>query len=88
MDKKTFTRISKTLADPRRYEILRKIAACEKLSCVALKKRIPVTAATLSHHLKELNDAQLVEIERKGKFAHLQLRRAVWDAYRKELSKI
>jgi len=88
MEKKIFKRINKTLADPRRYEILGKIAAREKLSCVALKRSIPVTAATLSHHLKELNGAQLVEIERKGKFAHLRLRREVWNAYLKELAKL
>lgn len=82
-------RIAKALADPRRHEILRQIGARTKgVACSDVRGRQPVTAATLSHHLKELEAAGLIRITRQGKFAHLQVQRAVLKAYLKHLGSI
>lgn len=80
--------IAKALADPRRYEILREIGAKTTASCTHLRECQPITAATLSHHLKELETAGLVKIVRKGKFAHLTLQREVLRAYLDHLGSI
>jgi ArsR family transcriptional regulator, arsenate/arsenite/antimonite-responsive transcriptional repressor len=81
-----FHRITKALADPRRYEILRVIAASDEAACSDLRVHFPISAATLSHHIKELSAAGLIDIRRKTKFMHIRLRRKVWKAYLSQLS--
>jgi ArsR family transcriptional regulator, arsenate/arsenite/antimonite-responsive transcriptional repressor len=77
--------ISRVLSDPRRFQILKLIAADECKACTDLRTAFPITAPTLSHHLKELESAGLIEINRRGKFADLTFCRTTWDAYLAEL---
>jgi ArsR family transcriptional regulator, arsenate/arsenite/antimonite-responsive transcriptional repressor len=81
--------IAKALADPRRFDILKHIAAQETcLGCADLLAAFPITPATLSHHLKELEAASLIETHREGKFLRAQFLRSTWDAYLAALQKI
>ena len=81
--------IAKALADPRRLELLRQIGSCTKsVQCADIRGCHPVSAATLSHHMKELETAGLIRVTREGKFASYVLRRDVLQAYTEHLAKI
>ena len=80
--------IARALSDPRRYEILQIIAGKKDCTCVELREACPISAATLSHHLKELASAGLITIRREGKFGYPTFEREVWKSYLATLAEL
>lgn len=56
-------------------------ACCFQKLC----NEFPVSKATISHHLKELVQAGLVDSERAGQFVHTRIRPGAIEAYAAEL---
>lgn len=69
------TALLKALSDPRRFQLLEQIAkASSPLSCAQARATLPIAPATLSHHIKELEAAGLIEVHHEGKYHFLSLR--------------
>ncbi|HET9401866.1 MAG TPA: helix-turn-helix domain-containing protein [Candidatus Acidoferrales bacterium] len=89
MTSRQFNHISKAISDAKRYRILSRIAAHRgKMSCGEVRSGLGITAATCSHHIKELCDAGLISVRRAGKFGYLQLHKRVWQRYLSQLAKL
>jgi DNA-binding transcriptional ArsR family regulator len=74
--------IARALADPRRYEILKKISTKSCATpCSSMRDNIDICAATLSHHMKELEMAGLVRSEKNGKFVSYSPQTHILRAY-------
>jgi ArsR family transcriptional regulator len=66
----------KALADPARVRIVNTLATSGEPVCVCeLIEPLGLSQPTVSHHLKKLLDAGLVDREQRGKWAYFSLKR-------------
>jgi DNA-binding transcriptional ArsR family regulator len=81
--------IAKALAEPRRMRILQDISDFgEPMPCGELCGRHDISQATMSHHVKELENARLIRGTRIGKFVNYTLERDILRAYSKRIADI
>jgi ArsR family transcriptional regulator len=67
-------KLLKALADPARLKIVNAIATRDEAVCACdFAPLLGLTQATVSHHLKRLTDAGLLEREQRGKWAYFSL---------------
>ena len=64
MDHKELARISKALSDPTRLRIFESISSSKEMFCGQLVEKCGLSPGTISHHLKILADANLIETRR------------------------
>jgi ArsR family transcriptional regulator, arsenate/arsenite/antimonite-responsive transcriptional repressor len=65
--------IFKALADPTRVAIVSRLASGEQCCVCDLTDAFELSQPTVSHHLRILREAGLVEAERRGTFAYYWL---------------
>jgi ArsR family transcriptional regulator, arsenate/arsenite/antimonite-responsive transcriptional repressor len=73
LDEADATRIAgmfKALGDPVRLRLAAMIAAQDQICVCDLTPHFEVSGATISHHLKVLREAGLVDCERRGTWVH------------------
>jgi ArsR family transcriptional regulator, arsenate/arsenite/antimonite-responsive transcriptional repressor len=63
----------KALADPTRVAIVNRLAAADEVCVCDLNTAFDLSQPTISHHLKVLRDAGLVESSRRGTWAYYRL---------------
>ncbi len=81
MDRAQIEKISKALADQTRLRIYEAIASRSDMTCGDIVQLQGVTPATISHHLKVLADAGLIECTKHGQFVHSRAIPATIAAY-------
>ena len=86
----------KALSNPNRLELFLEIAnaseaqsykagCCSECFVSDIIKRMKIGAPTVSHHLKELSNAGLIETERQGKFLVARINTSVVEEIRELL---
>src|SRR6266404_5606209 len=63
----------KALADPTRVAIVNRLAAADEVCVCDFVAALDLAQPTISHHLKVLRDAGLVESSRRGTWAYYRL---------------
>ncbi len=73
---KTTAEVFKALADPARIRIVNALAQSSEPVCACeFEPALGLSQPTVSHHLKKLTDAGLLEREQRGRWAFFSLRR-------------
>ena len=72
----------KALADPTRVAIVNSLSAADEVCVCNLTATFDLSQPTISHHLKILRDAGLVESTRRGTWAYYRLVPEAIDALR------
>jgi len=88
MDTTQVAKISKALSDPTRLQIYAAIAARPDIYCGEIIERYQMAPGTLSHHLKILMEAGLIECRREGQFVHNRVLPETMRDYTQALSKL
>jgi DNA-binding transcriptional ArsR family regulator len=70
------TDVLKALAEPRRWQIV-ELLSCEELCVCHLAEEVGIPQPLVSHHLKVLREAGLVESEKHRYWTYYRLRREV-----------
>jgi ArsR family transcriptional regulator, arsenate/arsenite/antimonite-responsive transcriptional repressor len=88
MTEKELAKISKALSDPTRLRLYETIAARKEVFCGELMPCCPLTRGTVSHHLKILSEANLIESRREGQFIYNRAIPETLREYTRALTKI
>src|SRR5260370_20689925 len=64
-----------------RYAILRKVFAGEGVTCGCAAEGLSISAATTSHHIRQLSLSGLIEVTKHGRYRIVGPRRRGWKAY-------
>jgi ArsR family transcriptional regulator len=82
MDNKKFEKISKALADPHRIKILEEFKPkLDFLHCSRIHEILNMTQPSISHHVKQLVDAGILEHIKEGRNVKYALNAAVLEEY-------
>lgn len=73
MQAKQIAKVAKALSDETRLKIFQQIASQDELNCGDICETQVVGHATVSHHLRVLTEANLIEARRQGQFIYYKV---------------
>lgn len=85
MNTDQLAKIAHALSDPTRLHIFEAIAAKKEMNCSEILDRCDLTPGTVSHHLKALSEAGLIESRREGQFIY---NRAIPETLKKYMTEL
>jgi ArsR family transcriptional regulator, arsenate/arsenite/antimonite-responsive transcriptional repressor len=88
VNQQEMVRIARALGDPTRLRIYESIAACGQMFCGQIVQKYHLTPGTITHHLKILSDARLIECHREGQFIYSRAVPETIREYRSALGRI
>lgn len=78
--------VARAMSHPARIAILRILADHPNSTCGEIVELLPLAQATVSHHLKELQSAKLIQMVNEGKKSLYKVNQATWNGYTEEIS--
>lgn len=88
MKSQQLVKIAKALGDATRLHIFEMIATTKETPCGKLAGLEKVAPATVSHHLRILSEAGLIECRREGQFVYNRVNTARMRAYTRALGRL
>jgi ArsR family transcriptional regulator len=88
MTREAIEKVSKALGDETRLLIFEAISGCDHMNCGQIVSLRGVTPATVSHHLKVLSEAELIECRREGQFVLNSVNRKTVMEYTRAIGEI
>ena len=88
MDTTQLAKIAQALSDPTRLSILERIAANGEMSCSAITSEHGLAPGTVSHHLRTLAEAGLIETRREGQFIYNRAIPGALQRYADEIKRL
>ena len=88
MDQKELARISRALGDPARLRIFEGLSSSKEMFCGQVVQKYGLSPGTVSHHLKILADANLIETRREGQFIYMRSKPETIRDYGRALAKM
>jgi ArsR family transcriptional regulator len=88
MNRSQIEKISKAFADATRLRIFEAISAKDQMNCGEIVSMRGVTPATVSHHLKILNEAGLIACRREGQFVYSEAVPETVESFARSVAKM
>lgn len=86
MDERAFVKAAKALSDPTRHRMLRAVSSAGEMTCSQVCKKFALSQPTISHHLKTLASAGLLDVRKDGAFHVVSVNKATLRAFAKAVT--
>lgn len=75
-------RVAKALSDKTRLKMLKEIAEKGSLNCTEAEQCVELSQPTVSHHIKILTDAGLLNVTKEGRFNFISINQETLDEFK------
>lgn len=89
MELKRIEKISKALSDVNRLKILHYMHGHQgRIECMEIGNILNLAQPSISHHIKKLVEAGLIEPQKAGRYHNYSLNTKIWEEYVRALTNL